>query len=311
MKSNIVLDGLFGLCVGDALGVPVEFKSREYLDENPVLEMIGFGTHNQPPGTWSDDSSLAFCLADSLCNGFNINDIAKKFIKWYDEALWTPHNEVFDIGNTTHKAIINLKQGVNPIDVGSKEEDSNGNGSLMRILPILYYIKSMELNERIPIIENVSAITHGHKRSKIACAIYIEMAINILNSKNLKKSYDNTKNKIIKYYSNDEELIHFNRLLTEDISKFKREQIYSSGYVVHTLEAAFWCLLTSHSYSETVLKAVNLGDDTDTTGAVAGGIAGIYYGYHNIPEKWIKKIAKKDEIITLSNKLYNFVSHVD
>ena len=95
--KNTIESGLFGLAVGDAVGVPVEFKSRTYLKENPVTEMFGFGTHHQPPGTWSDDSSLAFCLAESLCKGYDLFDIARNFVKWYSAELWTPHGRVFDI----------------------------------------------------------------------------------------------------------------------------------------------------------------------------------------------------------------------
>ena len=111
MKKSIVKEILFGTAVGDALGVPVEFNSRSYCSQNPVIDMIGFGTHYQPAGTWSDDSSLAFCLADSLSNGYDLKNIANKFIQWYDDGLWTPHGKVFDIGNTTRRAILNLKQG--------------------------------------------------------------------------------------------------------------------------------------------------------------------------------------------------------
>jgi len=110
MKKSKVLGGLLGLCIGDALGVPVEFVSRKKLKKSPVNDMTGYGTHNQPPGTWSDDSSLTFCLAESLCKGFNIQDIANRFIKWLDKGYWTPHSKIFDVGNTTYTAISNLKK---------------------------------------------------------------------------------------------------------------------------------------------------------------------------------------------------------
>ncbi len=304
MEANIVLDGLFGLCVGDALGVPVEFREREYLRQNPVSKMSGFGTYNQPPGTWSDDSSLAFCLADSLCSGFDLEDIGKKFILWFDEAFWTPHRDVFDIGNATRGALKRIKNGVPAVEAGGTGEHSNGNGSLMRILPLVYHVRDMDLHQRVPLIEDVSAITHGHKRSKIACVIYLEMAINILKGMELEAAYEDMKRTITRLYSGEEELKRFGRLLEDDISRFCEKDIASSGYVVHTLEAALWCLLTGKRFSSTVLKAVNLGGDTDTTGAVAGGLAGLFYGYSSIPGSWIKKIARKDDITELANSLF-------
>jgi ADP-ribosyl-[dinitrogen reductase] hydrolase len=174
MNKDKIFGGIFGLIVGDALGVPVEFVPREVLKKNPVTDMIGYGTYNQPPGTWSDDSSLTLCLVDSLCNGFNLNDIAKKFIKWYEEAYWTPFGEVFDVGNTTRIAINNLIYGIPPEKAGPSDEKSNGNGSLMRILPISFYVKNLDLDEQFDIPHKVSSITHGHPRSLIACGYYVQ-----------------------------------------------------------------------------------------------------------------------------------------
>ncbi|MGB4437301.1 MAG: ADP-ribosylglycohydrolase family protein, partial [Acetomicrobium sp.] len=144
MKKDKVIGGLLGLCIGDALGVPVEFQSREKLKRNPVKDMMGYGTHNQPPGTWSDDSSLAFCLAESLCNGFDLQDIADKFVKWMYEGYWTPWGKAFDVGHTTQIAISRLKKGVDPLESGPTDERSNGNGSLMRILPLIFYVEKMD-----------------------------------------------------------------------------------------------------------------------------------------------------------------------
>jgi ADP-ribosyl-[dinitrogen reductase] hydrolase len=306
MQSNKVLGGLFGLCVGDALGVPVEFCSRKRLKEKPVTDMVGYGSHNQPPGTWSDDSSLAFCLAESLCHGFNLQDIADKFCKWLYEAYWTPHGNVFDVGVTTKNAIYRLKKGINPVEAGERIERSNGNGSLMRILPLAYYVENMDEDKKFEIIHQVSCLTHAHPRSQMACSIYIQMAINLLKGDTPKIAYEKMKNTIIDYYVNEpykRALPHFSRILQEDISKYSETEIESSAYVIHTLEASTWCLLKCNSYEETVLTAVNLGGDTDTTGAVAGGLAGIYYGFENIPTHWINQIARKDDIMKLANRL--------
>ena len=266
--------------------------------------MIGYGTHNKPPGTWSDDSSLAFCLADSLCNKYDINDIADKFVSWYYDNLWTPHGEVFDIGNTTSEAIFRLEQGnINPEKAGAMDEYSNGNGSLMRILPLAFILQELPFAKRVSSIADTSAITHAHIRSIIACVIYIEMSINLLNGQDLEEAYNNMKPSILEHYKGENELLHYSRILQNNIIKLKEDDIKSSGYVVHTLEASLWCLLTGNSYKEIVLKAINLGEDTDTTGAVAGGLAGIYYGFENIPSEWVNQIARKDDIVELAERL--------
>ncbi|WP_306783611.1 O-acetyl-ADP-ribose deacetylase [Flavobacterium poyangense] len=165
-----IKSGLFGIAVGDALGVPVEFESRDYLKENPVSEMMGYGTHSQPIGTWSDDSSLAFCLAESLCKGYDLSDIAKNFVKWYGGELWTPHGKVFDIGIATRSAIHNIGRGHSPELCGGFEEKDNGNGSLMRILPLVFYLqKENDIEVIYKKVKEVSSITHAHFRSVFAC----------------------------------------------------------------------------------------------------------------------------------------------
>lgn len=142
MKRNKVLDGLFGGCVGDALGLPVQFEPRGKRKINPVTDMFGYGAFHMPPGTWSDDSSLTFCLTDSLCSGYNLNDIADKFCRWLYEGYLTPFERSFDVGNSTRWSINRLKNGVTPLKSGEKDEQSNGNGSLMRILPLAYFLEN-------------------------------------------------------------------------------------------------------------------------------------------------------------------------
>jgi ADP-ribosyl-[dinitrogen reductase] hydrolase len=299
------LSGLMGLCIGDALGVPVEFTSRAERVKSPVTKMLGYGTWNQPPGTWSDDSSLTFCLAESLCRGYSLDAIANSFWRWYKEAYWTPRGELFDIGNTTHAAIMRLKQGILPREAGGKIENTNGNGSLMRILPMAYCHKMLSFNELIARVHDVSAITHAHARSQMACGIYISIAVALLEGADPQTAYLQSLNKIQQIYSVREYLLekpHFARIYSGEIGKLPVEEINSGGYVIDTLEASLWCLLNSSSYSDAVLKAVNLGGDTDTTAAVTGGLAGIYYGIENIPQQWINQIARKQDIINLATR---------
>jgi len=311
---NKVRDALIGLAVGDAIGVPVEFQSREELDKNPVIDMREYGTYNQPKGTWSDDSSLTFCLADSLISGYNLKDIANKFIAWRDNNEWTPHGNVFDIGITTNKSISKLKKHIydnNEESIKSINSDAdeftNGNGSLMRILPIYFYIKDFQIKKQFEIIWEVSALTHGHIRSAISCLIYLVLIDEILNGKTKFEAYKETQQKIKTFFQlqqiSEFEQKHFRRLIDKDISKVKRKEIQSSGYVIHSLEASFWCFLNSKSYKETILNAVNLGHDTDTTAAIVGGLAGIYYGEQAIPVNWRNSLVKKEVIENLCDKL--------
>lgn len=303
-----IRSGLFGVAVGDALGVPVEFKSREYLRENPVLEMIGFGTHHQPAGTWSDDSSLAFCLAESLCKGFDLNDIAANFLKWFSEDIWTPHGKVFDIGIATRHAIHNIGKGYQADLCGGFSEGDNGNGSLMRILPVIFYLKNENDIEVIyQRVKEVSSITHAHFRSVFACFVYVIYGLEILKGKDKIDAYKQMKSIVSDFLKTKEfnpiEVQLFEKVLKNNIVEYDEDKIFSSGYVLHSLEASLWCFLNSNSYKETVLKAVNLGEDTDTTAAIAGGLAGIYYGIDNIPKIWIEEIARKEDIEELGQKL--------
>ena len=299
-----------GVCVGDALGVPVEFSSRKSLRAFPVNGMRGYGTYNQPPGTWSDDSSLTFCLAEALCQEkLTLNLLsatAKNFGRWYSQGYWTPHGEVFDIGGTTIDALERLEQGISPVEAGGTDEFSNGNGSLMRILPLAFFHSQLEFSQLIERVHQISCLTHAHPRSQIACGIYISIAVNLLKGLEPVPAYRDGVNKVEKIYQQlpyAKEIYRFYRVTDGQIASVAVDAIRSGGYVLETLEAALWCFLNSSSYPEAVLKAVNLGEDTDTTAAVTGGLAGIYYGVENIPSDWLSQIARKNDIINLSVRL--------
>jgi ADP-ribosylglycohydrolase len=294
--------------VGDALGVPVEFVGREELQRNPVTAMRGFGTYNLPPGTWSDDTSLALCLWDSVKCGLDYHDIMDKFKAWLFDSAYTPQGMTFDCGKTTMEAIYRFANGVEPVLCGGIAETDNGNGSLMRILPLAFYLGSqmgedyMEKEAAYAIIHDVSSLTHAHRRSHIACGIYLSIAGKIIASgwQTLDQLIQKGLGSAKKFYESKEEyreeLKHYRRIFAADFAALPLEAIKSSGYVVDTLEAALWCLLNTGDYESAVLKAVNLGADTDTVAAVTGGLAGLYYGHESIPQEWLREMARLEDI---------------
>ena len=307
--NNLNKNILLGTVIGDALVLPVQFLDREVIAKNPVTTMVGYGQFDVPAGTWSDDSSLSLCLAESLCNGYDLNDISNNFIKWMFEGYWTPFNKAFDIGNTTYFAIVNLRNGISPHLAGMDRERDNGNGSLMRILPLVPYIINMEEEDRFRIIGEVSSLTHRHPRSILACIFLCKFAIQYLVTKEIPTAFAYTQ-KEIKYLLTQEkfknECSHFDRLVNLTYEQFRniaKNDIKSTGYVIDTLEASLWSVFNHDSFKDSVLCAVNLGYDADTVGAITGALAGIIYGHDSIPEEWLNVLARKEDIIELANKL--------
>ncbi len=296
---------MIGHAVGDALGVPVEFCERDELTEDPVTDMRGYGTYLVPAGAWSDDTSLSLAALDSLLIGkVDLDAVMANFCDWYYEDAYTPLGETFDVGNTCAVAIENyFIQKMTVDECGLSHERSNGNGSLMRIHPfslMLYFNKEAgALSDEI--IDGASALTHAHERSKLACRIYTQILHFLLDSPS-KESVITALNTAKQKYAESPEVAHFARLLDDDFPRLSIDGIKSSGYVVDTLEAAVWCLLTTDSYRDCVLKAVNLGDDTDTVAAIAGGLAGALYGYDAIPKEWLNTLIGRNYIEDLCEK---------
>ncbi|AQS60488.1 hypothetical protein B0537_03540 [Desulforamulus ferrireducens] len=299
---------MLGVVVGDALGLPVQFLSREEVRQNPIHGMTGYGTFNTPPGTWSDDTSLTLCLAESLSSkGYQPEDIALRFLRWYREGYWTPFGEAFDIGGATREAMEQLMAGIPPLEAGPNHERSNGNGSLMRILPAVLYFAHAPESEMLQRVCEVSRITHGHPRSQLACCLYALLVKELLAGKAPLEAYREMRDKESIFIGTpmEKELPHFQRLLSGLLPSLPEGAIKSGGYVVDTLEAAIWCLLNHTDFRSTLLAAVNLGEDTDTVGAVTGGLAGVLYGKSAIPAEWLAVISGYQDIEALCRRFLN------
>lgn len=293
MEKEYIESGVYGLVVGDALGVPFEFSSFEELEKNPVRDMVGYGTWNQPKGTWSDDSSLVLATMGGIIRGngeINLDTIMKEFVKWvaYGEYSQNKGIEPFDYGNTTIAGITNYLQGVSPENSGLSGEFDNGNGGLMRILPLAF------TDCDYPVIESVCGLTHAHPRSKIASVLYVEICRQIMGGgKDTFCDYVAEASDLIQeYYKDVPDLIYFQRIFDSDYS----DGISGSAHVSDTLESAIASIKYGEDFKSSLLGAVNLGGDTDTICAVCGGMAGLYYGLSDIPEDWINSIYKREII---------------
>ena len=248
-----------------------------------------------PPGTFSDDTSMTLATMNSICNkkAIDFEDIQSEFSEWLFNDKYTQYG-TFDYGETTFNSLSKFKDGFKALNCGGTGEMDNGNGSLMRILPLAFI---PDINYET--IENVSALTHAHLRSKIACVLYVEIAKSMFSSDlTIKEHIKIASDKVKKYYNNSNELKHFKRIFNDDLNK----DIKSSGYVIDTLESVIYCLKTTDNYKDSVLKAVNLGEDTDTIAAICGGLSGIYYGFDSIPIDWLNQIEKINNVITLCEK---------
>ncbi|MBR0260912.1 MAG: ADP-ribosylglycohydrolase family protein [Selenomonadaceae bacterium] len=300
MDTKILKGMLLGLAVGDALGVPVEFESRRRLKSNPVTNMRSGGSWGQDAGTWSDDTGLTIAAMESISRLGKIDyqDVMENFLRWYEKGDFTATGERFDIGITTRSAIVRFARKIlPPTKCGATDEKANGNGSLMRILPATLYLfgtRGKIGDDELKIIHDFSALTHGHIISKMACGIYSLIAAQLLSGKNISEAFTLGMSDAKNFYGADETFKNFSRLCDENFAALPENEISASGYVLDTLEAALWCLLNTDNYKSLALKAVNLGEDTDTVGAVAGGLAGIIYGAESIPVEWLNILKRRD-----------------
>jgi ADP-ribosylglycohydrolase len=306
-------NGIMGVVIGDALGCPVQFESRGMVAQHPVTGMRGHGTFNLPAGSWTDDSSLTLALLESVRRkgAIDYTDIMENFVNWLDNGAFTPYGYAYDIGGATMSAIQRYKRDHNPMLCGCRHESDNGNGSLMRILPACIYCSLMRENgsfsdrDAIETVHAVGSLTHAHIRANIACGLYFFMVHQVLTGTgSLKDRLRKGLTEGFAFYESclaDKENLHYYDRLRDltAFSELPADKISSSGYVVDTLEAAVWSLITTADFKDALLKAVNLGDDTDTVGAIAGGLGGLYYGMDGIPEDWLAAIKGREWIESL------------
>lgn len=280
---------LLGLAVGDAIGTTVEFKKRGTFE--PLTDMLGGGPFLLQAGQWTDDTSMALCLAASLLeNGFDLNDQIKRYVRWYQEGYMSSNGRCFDIGMTTRRALNQYVNNGNP-QAGSMEPSDAGNGCIMRLgpVPIRY---SQQPKMALAYCVEQARTTHQAAECLEASKLLGQILICSLNDNPNKKE-------ILLSFKN-----HCDPSLVSNLQDIARgryftipiHEIKGSGYVVESLEAALWCFYHTNSFEEAVLCAANLGDDADTTAAITGQIAGAFYGEPNIPRRWLEKLVMADEI---------------
>ena len=294
---SIVKDGIIGHAIGDAMGVPIEFTLRENLLDNPVTEMLGHGTYDVEKGSFSDDTSMEIALIDSYVKKeeFDYDDIMNNFSLMISEGKFTPDDKMFDIGITCSTAVNNYLKGTPPLESGLDDYNSNGNGSLMRILPVVYYAhyKKLKQVEILELVRKVSSLTHRHEISIIGCYLYVNYVLNIINGKDKYAALSMLKALDLSMFK-EENVEKYHRILEDNLKDLKLNDIRSSGYIVDSLEAALWVVLNTDSYSSSIIGAINLGEDTDTIGAITGSITGILYGYNSIPKSWLESLRKRE-----------------
>ncbi len=300
-------DGIIGFAIGDAMGVPVEFTNREKLMRNPITSMEGFMSHNVPKGTWSDDTSMTIATMDSIINSNGdiiANDMANRFLEWMEKGEYTPGGKIVDIDRTTLRALGKYKTTRrSAVNCGCTSNTDNGNGSLMRMLPIVYYsyLNWLEQDKILKLVAGLSSITHANELVIMGCYMYVNYAIELLNTNNRKAAYSKIQNLDYSMFSMPT-IRAYTRILDHEIYHYGIDEIKSSSYIADTLEAVLWVLINTDTYNQAIIGAINLGSDTDTIAACTGGLAGIIYGIKSINSDWKIDLRKYSELIDLCEK---------
>lgn len=284
---------LLGLAVGDAIGTTAEFMPRGTFA--PLTGMVGGGPFQLEPGQWTDDTSMALCLAASLTQcGFDLQDQIERYTLWFEDGYMSSNGHCFDIGTSTHEALLRFQNNGQPL-AGSTDSNSAGNGSIMRLAPVPIFYQDSPV-KAIDRCEAQSRTTHQAPECLMACRLLGEMLLKALQGQ--------TKTDVLSPSQHTQDLTASLQAINQGGYRQKTEaQIFGTGYVVQSLEAAVWCFWQTDNFADCVLQAANLGDDADTTAAIAGQLAGAFYGEAGIPAHWLQTLACADEIGKLAEKL--------
>lgn len=308
-----VKDGIIGLSIGDAMGMPTEKMKREELLEKPVLKMIPKISSGIPKGAWGADTSLALATMDALYNyGINYNAMADNYVKWFTSNNFCSINEVIEVENTTLKSLVLYTQHLNePYECGSTDYKENNSSVITRCLPLAYYFTSYKESDKniYEIVKKVCSITHAHEISSLGCYIYVRFVMNLLRGNN-KYSALNQIKKLDYSMFDKNTLDEYRRILSSDINELGIDDIKNTDNIVETLETAIWCFLKSESFKECVIATTNIGGNTNTIGAIAGSLAGIFYGYSNIPINYLDDLRKRDYLLELCDNFEVYLKKV-
>lgn len=290
--ENRAIGALLGLAVGDAIGTTLEFRPRDSYE--PLTDMVGGGPFSLESGQWTDDTSMALCVADSLIEkgGLDQTDMMERFIRWWEHGENSPTGTCFDIGNATRQALSKFKTTGDPV-AGSTHPRSAGNGSIMRLAPVaIFFHRSAE--DAATAARAQSVTTHGEPASVDAAAFLAELLVEAISGVG--------KDELLAPRAIDA-VTEIREIAAGSWRRKSRSEIRSSGYVVHTLDAALWCVSRSANFEEAVLLAANLGEDADTVAAVTGQIAGAIWGASGIPRHWRNRLAWEERIVRIASEL--------
>jgi ADP-ribosyl-[dinitrogen reductase] hydrolase len=307
MSQDRYLGCLLGLAVGDAVGTTVEFSKPGTF--RPVTDMVGGGPFGLEPGEWTDDTSMALCLAESLLErrGFDPVDQLERYVRWWRDGHFSSTGRCFDIGNTTRAALTVFLETRQPY-CGCTHPYSAGNGSLMRLAPAAMYFAAQPA-EAIERCGDSSRTTHAAPAAVDACRYFGGLLVGALAGESKEALLTPLYAPVSGYWQEhplDETIAE---IAAGSFLRRQPPEIVGSGYVVQSLEAALWAFATTDNFRDGCLRAVNLGDDADTTAAIYGQIAGAYYRASGIPEAWRTKLARRDEIVSLALRLHAGRSH--
>lgn len=289
---------LLGLAAGDALGTTLEFQHPGHFE--PLTDMVGGGPFSLKPGEWTDDTSMALCLAESLVekHAFDPRDQMQRYVRWYREGHFSVKGYCFDIGNATRTALERFEHSGQPF-AGSTDPNSAGNGSIMRLAPVPMAF-AHDPTEAIRLAGESSRTTHGALTCVDACRYLAGLLVGAIHGASKEELLAPDYTPIPGSWNAEPLCKEVAQVAAGSFLRKEPPEIRGSGYVVESLEAALWAFAKSDSFEEGALLAVNLGDDADTTGAVYGQIAGAYYGASGIPRRLIEKLAMRDEIERLA-----------